>query len=67
MSCPSPGNLPNLGIKSLSLSSLALAGRFFTTSAIWEALGIRSRDYQNIRRNLLLILVIITLDGRDEE
>ena len=34
---PSPGNLPNPGIKLVSLASLALAGRFFTTSATWEA------------------------------
>ena len=36
--CPPPGDLPNPGIESASLSSLALAGRFFTTSATWEAL-----------------------------
>ena len=34
--CPSPGGLPNPGIKSMSLSSPALAGRFFTASATWE-------------------------------
>ena len=32
--CPPPGDLPNPGIKSLSL---ALGGKFFTTSATWEA------------------------------
>ena len=32
------GNLPNPGIKPTSLSSPALAGRFFSTSATWEAL-----------------------------
>ena len=32
-----PGDLPNPGIKSASLLSLALAGGFFTTSTIWEA------------------------------
>ena len=37
--CPSPGNLPDPGIEPASLKSPALAGRFFTTSAIWEALG----------------------------
>ena len=31
---PTPGDLPNPGIKR---ESPALAGRFFTTSAIWEA------------------------------
>ena len=33
------GNLPNPGIEPPSLASPALAGRFFTTSATWEALG----------------------------
>ena len=31
------GNLPNPGIKPASLTSPALAGGFFTTSATWEA------------------------------
>ena len=35
--CPPPGALPNPGIESASLTSPALAGRFFTTSATWEA------------------------------
>ena len=34
--CPSP-DLSNPGIKPVSLTSLALAGEFFTTSATWEA------------------------------
>ena len=34
--CPPPGELPSPGIEPLSLVSLALAGRFFTTSAIRE-------------------------------
>ena len=34
---PAPGNLPNLRIGLMSPVSLALAGGFFTTSAIWEA------------------------------
>ena len=33
-----PGNLPDPGIKPTSLTSPALAGRFYTTSATWEAL-----------------------------
>ena len=32
-----PEDLPDSGIKTLSLSSPALAGGFFTTSASWEA------------------------------
>ena len=35
--CPPPGDLPNPGIKSVSPLSPALAGRFFTTRATWEA------------------------------
>jgi len=33
-----PGDLPNPGIETASLTSLALAGRFFKTSTSWEAL-----------------------------
>ena len=36
--CPSPGDLPDPGITSVSLTSPALAGGFFTTSTTWEAL-----------------------------
>ena len=35
--CPPPGDLPHPGIEPTSLSSPALAGGFFTTSATWEA------------------------------
>ena len=34
---PPPRNLPDPGIESKSLMSPALAGRFFTVSATWEA------------------------------
>ena len=34
---PSPGYLPNPGIEPASLTSPALAGRFFTTRAAWKA------------------------------
>ena len=35
--CPPPGEeLPDPGIEPMSLTSPALAGRFFTTSATWE-------------------------------
>ena len=33
--CPPPENLPDPGIEAVSLMSLAVAGRFFTTSATW--------------------------------
>ena len=35
--CPPSGNLPDPGIKLMSLMSPALAGWFFTTSTAWEA------------------------------
>ena len=34
---PSPGDLPDPGIKPESLRTLALTNGFFTTSATWEA------------------------------
>ena len=37
--CPSPRDLPDLGTQPLSLTSLALAGGFFTTSATWDGEG----------------------------
>ena len=36
LSCPPLGDLPNSGIKPLSLMSAALAGGFFTTSTTWN-------------------------------
>ena len=36
--CPPPGDLPDPGIKPVSLRSPALAGGCFTTSATWETL-----------------------------
>ena len=35
--CSPPGDLPEPEIKPTSLTSLALAGGFFTTSTTWEA------------------------------
>ena len=37
------GNLPHPGIKSMSLMSPVLAGKFFTTSATWDALRVGQR------------------------
>ena len=34
--CPSPGSLPNPGIKPMSLTSSALIAGFFTTISTWE-------------------------------
>ena len=35
--CPHPGDLPNPGVKPMSLTSLVLGESFFTTSATGEA------------------------------
>ena len=35
--CPLPGDLPDAGIELTSLMSPRLAGRFFSTSAIWKS------------------------------
>ena len=35
--CPPPGDLPNPRTGPMSLTSPALAGRFFITSVTWEA------------------------------
>ena len=35
--CPPPGDLPHPGMEPEALKSPALAGRFFTASASWEA------------------------------
>ena len=37
--CPSPGDLPNVGIEPMTLMSSALTNRFFTTRTTWEALS----------------------------
>jgi len=42
---PPPGNLPDPGIKPVSLMSPVLAGRFFTTSATWEAQAPHNPNY----------------------
>ena len=36
MGSSSPGDLPDSGIEPVSITSPALAGKFFTTSATWE-------------------------------
>ena len=39
--CPPPGDLPNPGIEPAFLTSPALAGKFLTSSATWEAWVLR--------------------------
>ena len=41
---PPPGDLPDSGIKPMTLMSPVLAGGFFTTSASWEALELWLRS-----------------------
>ena len=41
---PSPGDLSYPGIECMSLASPELAGKFFTTSATWEALDYKLED-----------------------
>ena len=41
---PIPGDLPDPGIKPMSFVSPALAGRFFTKCATWEAQNIKNRN-----------------------
>ena len=53
MPCPTPGDLPNPGVEPRSLMFPALAGRFFTTSATWEAqvsllLGLSVQSIQSL-------------------
>ena len=57
MPCPPPGDLPNPGIEPASLIFPALADRFFTTSATWEAL-------KHLNLNILNILLIIDVAAR---
>ena len=42
--CPPPGDLPDPGIKHISLKPPALASGFFTISATWEAQKILCLD-----------------------
>ena len=44
---PSPGNLPDPEMEPTSLVSPALAGRFFTTSATWEALHLHEASLKS--------------------
>ena len=48
---PSPGDLPNPGTKPRSLTSPALAGEFFMTSATWK-----SAEYAQTFSNVLPII-----------
>ena len=52
---PPSGDLPNPGIEPSSLTSPALAGRFFTTSATWEEKVwsiYKMKEYEIIKKNI---------------
>ena len=57
--CSPPGDLPN---PEMSLTSPALAGRFFTTSATWEARLIYSMGFDFILSKAMENAVICILD-----
>ena len=44
-----PGDLSDPRIESVSLISPALAGRFFTTSATWEAQNIKANNNKKLK------------------
>ena len=45
--CPSPRDLPNPGMKSMSLKSPSLAAGFFAASTTWEA-----QKYKDIQQQI---------------
>ena len=45
---PPPGDLPDPGIESMSLTSPASAGRFFATGTTWEAFIVVETDNTHI-------------------
>ena len=47
--CPSPGDLPDPGIKPLSLISFTLPGRCFTTGTTWEAPTLQAEQANSYR------------------
>ena len=54
---PSPGSLPDPGIEPASLTSPALAGRFFTASATWEA---HTSLYKTCLFDILYLMVLLS-------
>ena len=61
VSCPPPGDLPHPGAESVSLTSPALAGRFFTTSNTWEAhlilyIKLNSHGIRNVKTKTIKFL-----------
>ena len=54
LSCPPPGGLPDPGIEPLSLTSLALAGRFFISNTTWGSpcITVQRKNQVNLCRRL---------------
>ena len=68
--CPPPGDLPNPGIEPTSLTSSALAGRFFTSSTTWEApyvccfgIMINGVLFHDVKINYMVTLFQISVSG----
>ena len=58
--CSPPGDLPDPGIEPASLTSPALAGGFFTTSATWEPCTMESNSA--IKENEIMPFAITQTD-----
>ena len=54
--CPTPGKLPDPGIKTMSLRSVELVGGFFTTNATWEAHLIISYNKKRTRWRIYIYI-----------
>ena len=62
--CVTPGDLPNPGIKPESLTSPALAGKFFSISATWEAQFYSWKKWRSLSRVQLFVTPwTLTLQG----
>ena len=61
--CPPPGDLLNPEIEPVSLTSPTLAGRFFTSSATWEALSQQQCLKLNAQCNHKLKICVRRLEG----
>ena len=55
LSCPPLGDLPNPGTEPVPLISPALAGRFFTSNATWEAPSYLILNCNSASRRIIFI------------
>ena len=58
---PTPGDLPDPGIKPASLASPALAGGFFTTSTTWEAVHTHTHTHTHVQRYIDVCVCVLLL------